>query len=301
MLFALLLSGGAASPAFAGDLVVKAPPTEPPSPWNVAITGAVMSDYNFRGITQSNHRPSGQVGVEPRYDFTSALEGYAGVSGETIDFPNRSPAEIDFYAGIRPTFGKLGLDFGVWDYYYPAGQCFNTPAFCGAGAAPLANGNVVKQDLSFYEGFGKATYTINDNIEFGESIWGSPSVLNSGVYGVYYAGSVILTAPNTWLPHDIGAYVSGDVGWWQLGTTDAFYGAIPLPSYANWDVGVAFTWKAFTLDLRYYQSNLTPVQCNVFTSDQTATLNGSGVLTSNWCGAAFIVKLSVDTTLAALK
>jgi hypothetical protein len=299
-LFILLASRMAASPAIAAEMAVKAP-AEPPSPWEVDISSAVMSDYNFRGITQSNHRPSGEIGIEPRYDFTPSLQGYVGVSGESIDFPNQSPAEIDFYAGMRPTIGKLGLDFGFWDYYYPAGQCFNAPAFCGPAAAPLPNGNIVKQNLSFYEGYGKATYTVNDNFEFGGSIWGSPSVLNSGAFGVYYAGNVTVTAPTKWFPHDVGAYVSADVGWWQLGATDAFYGGIALPSYGNWDVGLAFTWKALTLDLRYYQSNLTPVQCSVFTSDQTATLNTAGVLASNWCGAAFVAKLSVDTTLGALK
>jgi hypothetical protein len=72
--------------------------------------------------------------------------------------------EVDFYGGIRPTFGKLAFDFGVWDYYYPGGRCFNTPAFCGfATAMPLPNGNLVKQNESFYAGYGKATYTVNNN------------------------------------------------------------------------------------------------------------------------------------------
>jgi uncharacterized protein (TIGR02001 family) len=210
----------------AADMVLKAaPPAPPPSPWDIAITAALMSDYNFRGITQSAHRPSTQAGFEPRYNFTSTLQGYVGVSGESIDFPNRVAAEIDFYAGIRPTYGKLALDFGVWDYYYPGGQCFNTPAFCGfATATPLPNGNVVKQNVSFYEGYGKATYVVNDNFNFGGAVWGSPSVLNSGASSIYYTGNVMLTAPTTLLPNGVGAYVSADVGWWQLGTSDAFYG-----------------------------------------------------------------------------
>jgi len=300
-------------PARAADMVLKGP-AAPPSPWEVAITGAVMSDYNFRGITQSAHRPSGQAGVEPRYDFTPALQGYAGISAEGIDFPNHAAAELDLYAGIRPTFGKLALDFGFWDYYYPGGPCFNTPAMCGvASATPLPNGNLVKQNESFYEGYGKATYTVNDNFNFGGQIWGSPSVLNSGASGVYTAGSVMLTAPATWLPHGIGAYVSADAGWWQLGTTDAFYGiaafpsGIPYKSYANWDAGLAFTWKVLTLDLRYYQSNLSRGDCNAFTSDHTAIgvattpINPSPLPGSDWCGAAFIVKLSVATNIDAIK
>jgi len=312
----------ASSAAMAADMAVKAPPpaTAPSSPWDIAITGALMSDYNFRGISQSNHQPSGQVGFEPRYNFTPAWQAYIGVSGESIDFPNRAAAEIDFYGGIRPTFGKLALDFGIWYYYYPDGQCFNTAALCNSlGGAPstalsLPNGNIVKENLSFYEGYGKATVTVNDNFAFGGQIWGSPSVLNSGAPGIYYTGNVTLTAPTTWFPNGIGAYASADVGYWQLGTSDAFYAVpafpagVPYTSYLNWDAGLAFTWKVFTLDLRYYDTNLTKAQCNVFTSDQGATFapgnvtaQNPGGLGSNWCGAAFIAKLSIATALSAFK
>ncbi len=305
----------ASSAALAVDMAVKAPTAAPPpSPWDIAITGALMSDYNFRGITQSAHRPSAQAGFEPRYNFTSTLQGYAGVSAESIDFPNNAAAEIDFYGGIRPTFGMLALDFGVWDYDYPGGQCFNTPALCGfASAMRLPNGNVVKQNESFYEGYGKATYTLNDNFNLGGSIWGSPSVLDSGASGIYYTGNVTLTAPTTWLPNGIGAYVSADVGYWQFGTTDAFYavagfpGGIPYPSYLNWDAGLALTWKAFTLDLRYYQTNLSKGDCNAFTSDHTATgiattpINPSPLPGSDWCGAAFIAKFSIATSTNVIK
>jgi hypothetical protein len=55
-------------------------------------------------------RPSAAAGFEPRYDINPNLQAYAGVSGESIDFPNRAAAEIDLYGGIRPTFGKLALD-----------------------------------------------------------------------------------------------------------------------------------------------------------------------------------------------
>ena len=311
------------SAAIAADMAVKAPPPAP-SPWDIAITGALMSDYNFRGITQSNHQPSTAFGVEPRYNFSKDLQGYIGVSGESIDFPNRAAAEIDFYGGIRPTFGKLALDFGGWYYFYPDGQCFGPavgPGSCAAlGGGPsvapsLPNGNVVKQNLSFVEGYGKATYTVNDNFNFGGSIWGSPSVLNSGAPGIFYAGNATFTAPSNWLPNGIGLVFSADVGWWQLGTSDAFYAAlpafaagVPYTSYLTWDAGLSFTWKVFTLDFRYYQTDLTKAECNVFTSDHTATFSARSVtpqnpggLASNWCGADFVVKLSVATTISALK
>ena len=87
-----------------------APPPPPPSPWDVAITAAVMNDYNFRGVTQSRHQPSVQGGFELRYTVSPMWQYYAGISGESIDFPNHAAAEIDLYGGVRPTFDKLALD-----------------------------------------------------------------------------------------------------------------------------------------------------------------------------------------------
>src|SRR5580700_8099687 len=122
---AMMAFGVSTGAALAADMSmpVKAPPMPPPpmSPWDIAFGSALMSDYNFRGITQSNHKPSVAAYFEPRYNFTNSLQGYVGVSGESISFPNRAAAEVDFYGGIRPTFGKLGLDFGAWYYDYPGG------------------------------------------------------------------------------------------------------------------------------------------------------------------------------------
>ena len=64
-----------ASAAFGADLkLAKAPPPPPPapSPWDVAFGAAIMSDYMWRGITQSGHNPSlfrlreGRYRGEPR-------------------------------------------------------------------------------------------------------------------------------------------------------------------------------------------------------------------------------------------
>src|SRR5215469_5571691 len=63
-----------ASAAFGADLkLAKAPPPPPPppSPWDVAFGGAVMSDYMFRGITQSGHNPSVAAYTELRYNLSS--------------------------------------------------------------------------------------------------------------------------------------------------------------------------------------------------------------------------------------
>src|SRR6201999_51362 len=68
--------------AFAADMPMKAvaPPPAPFDPWDVAFGSAIMSDYIFRGVTQSNHKPSVAAYFEPRYNFTKDLQAYVGVS-----------------------------------------------------------------------------------------------------------------------------------------------------------------------------------------------------------------------------
>lgn len=109
----------------------------------------------------------------------------------------------------------------------------------------------------------------------------------------------------------IGAYISGEGGYQFLGTTDAFYRVTPAPvginykDYATWNVGIGFTYKVFTLDLRYSDTNLNKGDCNAFTSDFSAGQPGNvtainpGGFGSKWCGSAFIAKFSADLTAAA--
>ena len=124
---AFALATGSAS---AADLVTKAKPIVAPEPpaWDIAFGSAIASDYIFRGVTQSNHQGAVAAYFEPRYNFHKDHQLYIGIGGASIAFPNRAAAEIDFYAGYRPTYGKFAFDFGVWYYWYPGGQCFSAIA-----------------------------------------------------------------------------------------------------------------------------------------------------------------------------
>jgi hypothetical protein len=185
--------------------------------------------------------------------------------------------------------------------------------------APAILGNVVKNNVSWWEVYGKGTYTVSDAFSFGGSIYYSPSVSNSGAWGTYAAATAKYIFPSTnMLPWGLGLYLSGDVGYWWFGTSDAFYGIAAFPAgikykdFLNWDLGFAVTKGVFTLDFRYYDSNLNRGNCNAFTSDQNATLSASAVtpinptvvgpfaLSSRLCSATFVVKAAADLTLANL-
>ncbi len=315
---------GSASAADLGKVYKKAPPIEVVSPWDIAFGAAVMSNYVFRGVTQSNNQPAGTAYFEPRYNINPNLQLYVGTAATSISFANRAAAEIDVYGGIRPTFGPVAFDFGVFGYLYPGGTCtagiLAVGAVCPNEANPviLANGNVMKKDVSFYEVYGKVAYTFNDYFTLGGNVFYSPNFLNTGADGTYASITGKLTAPSTFFgTSGVGAYVSGEFGRQWLGTSDAFYGTgivgdpfqfgIKYADYNTWNVGLGFTYKVFTLDLRYSGTDMSKGDCNAFTSDynasqpNNATPINPGGFGSKWCGDTFIAKLSADVTLGALK
>jgi hypothetical protein len=308
--------------ALAADMAVKALKAPPPAafdPWDIAFGSALMNDYIFRGVTQSNHKPSVAAYFEPRYNVTKDLQLYVGVAGESIAFANRAAAEIDIYGGIRPTFGAFAFDFGVWGYLYPGGTCYygagattdfaGVPLSAECQANTLLNTNVIKKNVSFFEGYAKVNYTINDMFQVGANEYYSPNFLNTGAWGNYASVTGKFTAPSTIFGSSgVGMYISGEFGRQWLGTSDSFYGTAAFPNgikyadYNTWNVGIGFTYKVFTLDLRYSDTNLSKGNCNAFTSDHTAVFDGSFTpinptgVGSNWCGATGIVKLSADLT-----
>ena len=71
-----------ASAALAADLPVKAKPVAAPPPpaWDIAFGAGIASDYAFRGISQSNQKPSGSAYFEPRYNVNPDLQLYVGTA-----------------------------------------------------------------------------------------------------------------------------------------------------------------------------------------------------------------------------
>src|SRR5688572_15962696 len=82
VLSALAALAVSAGPALSADLgrVVKAPVPPPPPPWDIAFGGALMTDYNFRGISQSDRGPAVNAYFEPRFSISPTLQLYAGIS-----------------------------------------------------------------------------------------------------------------------------------------------------------------------------------------------------------------------------
>ncbi|MAM39233.1 MAG: hypothetical protein CL949_12215, partial [Erythrobacter sp.] len=103
------------APAFAQDAAIPAP--------DIAVSGSAMliSDYRFRGVSQSDDRMALQGGITLTHKdgayagaWASNLSGWGTFGGANM--------ELDLLAGYKRSLtGNLALDVGLTWYMYPGG------------------------------------------------------------------------------------------------------------------------------------------------------------------------------------
>ena len=269
------LAVSAALPAFAADMPVKAAKVvaaPAPSPFDIAFGTAFTTDYELRGISQSNHNPAVQGYFELDYTATDWLKLYAGVWGSSL-YGGFADAEFDISGGARFSWNNFGLDVGYVQYEYPEGT---------------QNGNG-----SFGEFYAKPSYKFTDWLTIGAIIDGGGN-FNNGLNVVgskdayYYSGNAVITLP--WQPAGVTISLNPELGRQVYNCTTVNGSA--CHSYTYWDVGLDFNYKAVTLDLRYWDTNAHNTA--MFTS-------GPAYGSKDLADSRFVATLKFDTSLSALK
>lgn len=91
--------------------------------WTVTNNIGFVSNYYFRGISQSWNKPAVQGGI----DIAHSSGFYVGAWGSNVT-PNTYPdatLEVDAYAGYNGTISAvegLGYTVGLYGYFYPGGS-----------------------------------------------------------------------------------------------------------------------------------------------------------------------------------
>jgi len=232
------------------------------------------SDYIYRGTTLSDHGPAAGAAFEAKF---GAL--YAGTTVATVMLPTQPFAEFTFAAGVRPKIATIDFDFGITYFAYPGERL---PGETG---------------INYWEAVVRGDRSIGEQVRVAAGYAYSPDVSNTGAWSQYVAAGVGYDVPGRLLPPNLGISFTSAAGYSWFGNQASALGGFPLPAYLNWQAGVTFTHKAFNLDLRYYDTNLSKENCFVFTGDPNARLGGRvdavtnpAGLTSNWCGATFAAK-----------
>ncbi|WP_426105181.1 TorF family putative porin [Massilia sp. TSP1-1-2] len=105
----------------------------------VSMNAALVSDYRFRGISQSRLKSAAQGGADYVHNRTGL---YAGAWLSTItwakDAGGGGNTELDLYAGKRGQFGQdVRYDVGVLTYVYPSNNLAHVAGFANANTTEL--------------------------------------------------------------------------------------------------------------------------------------------------------------------
>ncbi|CAD7337634.1 hypothetical protein FIM10_12255 [Sphingomonadales bacterium 56] len=209
-------------------LSVPALAQDEPTP-ELTVTGnaAVVSDYRFRGISQTDKRFALQGGIT----VTHESGFYVSTWGSSIDdyVAAGSDQELDLIAGYSRTFGAATVDVGVLYYYYP-----------GSGGA---NTDFVEPYASIKGTFGPATAKLSAAY--------APKSRALSVDGgltrednLYVAGDLAASVPNT--PLGVSAHLGHSFGPSYLTIGD---------EYTDWSIGATYTWSHLTFGVSYVDTD----------------------------------------------
>jgi uncharacterized protein (TIGR02001 family) len=134
-----LMIVSAVAAAFAAPAAIaQSTGTASASPHTVTGNIAVVSDYRFRGISQTFGKPALQGGFDYAHTSGLYLGNWNSNVSETAGFPGGN-IEMDFYGGWKKSFGDFGADVGLLYYYYPGSEAAGTNS-----VGRLANPNSTK-------------------------------------------------------------------------------------------------------------------------------------------------------------
>lgn len=92
----------------------------------ISGNASLVTDYRFRGISQSQGAPAIQGGI----DYVHKSGFYAGNWNSSVSsdvYLQGSGMESDLYAGFRRALGPVTIDVGVISYFYPNARTGGSP------------------------------------------------------------------------------------------------------------------------------------------------------------------------------
>ncbi|MBY9063089.1 TorF family putative porin [Sphingomonas yunnanensis] len=272
-LAAALLAAGLAVPAAAQD-------TSPPKPITVSGSVGLVSDYRFRGVSQSDENLAVQGGFTIAHEsgiyigtWGSNLAGWGTFGGANM--------ELDLIAGYKFPVGGGTLDVGATWYMYPGG--FDNTDFIEPYAK--LSGTLGPASLTAGVAYAPKQEALGNWYLNGTSaangVYDRPGDKNDNLY---VWGDVAAAIPNTGLTAKghIGAS-KGNKGLGPFATSVA-----PTGEYVDWMLGAdyAIPTTPLTLGVAYIDTNISEREAAYLQpsfskgQDGTGTIAGSTVVVS---------------------
>ena len=216
--------------------------------FSVGGGATLVSDYRFRGISQTDKR----FAVQGTFTVSHESGLYGTVWGSSIDdyVYNGADQEIDFVLGYRRTFGSTTVDVGALYYYYPNSGGINS--------------DFIEPFASVAQTFGPVTAKATVNYAPSQA---ALSIGNGDEDNLYLAGDLTLAVPET--PLSLTAHLGHSWGPSYLTIGD---------EYTDWSLGASLTHQNLTLGLAYVDTDgdfITPSGRNASSGGVVASLGVS--------------------------
>ncbi len=154
-----------------------------PAPDPLSFNIGAVSEYRYRGISQTRLKPALQGGI----DYADPSGFYVGTWGSTIkwikDAGGDADVEVDFYGGYKTEISKgLTVDVGVLQYLYPNNKLnpsANTLELYGAlsfGPVTAKYSHSTTNLFGFADSKGSGYFDVSANFDLGDGMTLTPHV-----------------------------------------------------------------------------------------------------------------------------
>lgn len=236
--------------------------TDPPGPVTVSGSAALVSDYRFRGVSQTDEEMAVQAGFTVTHEsgayvgtWASNLSGWGTFGGANM--------ELDLYGGYKFGVGSGGtLDVGLTWYMYPGGA----------------------DETDFAEGYAKLSGTMGP-VSLTAGVAYAPKQEALGNYSatpdsrgqkednLYLWGDGAVGVPSTpvTLKGHIG-YSDGNPGLGPNGTSVA-----PTGKYWDWLIGADVAVGPLTLGVAYVDTDISRSESAYLLPNFSSTKDGGSI------------------------
>jgi len=199
--------------------------TKAPEPdYTLSFNVGAVTDYRYRGISQSRLKPALQGGA----DFAHKSGFYVGTWASTIkwikDAGGDANAEVDIYGGYKFPLGPVAMDVGLLRYLYPSSSLPVNPDTTEVYLAGTWGPATLKYSHSVTNLFGfadsKNSYYVDLNATFDLGVWGLTLVPHVGHQSVNNNSTFSYTDWSLGLGKDFGNGFSASLAYVDTNSDD---------------------------------------------------------------------------------
>ncbi|MBU6267205.1 MAG: TorF family putative porin [Sphingomonadales bacterium] len=229
----LLCAAAALSFGFASEAAFADTAPAPTPEWTITGSAAIVSQYKFRGLTQSDSKPAVQASITVSHasGFYISMWGSSGASsrtdpttGKAYVSPNEG-TEIDIYGGYTHAIGSSGVTFdgGLYGYIYPN----------------VSNYNLFEVYGSLAKSYGPVTAKVGVNWAPKQNYFTLAGTATR--YSMYEYGELSYASGPFTLHSHLG-HTGGGLNF--------------VKEYIDYTVGASYKWKALTFDISAVGTNI---------------------------------------------